>query len=52
MAKARGCTEYYCPGDEGAIRWDDPTLGIDWPVVVPLVSEKDAAAPLWREKGA
>ena len=43
------CTEYYCPGDEGAIRWDDPTLGIDWPVNTPLVSDKDGGAPLWSE---
>ena len=43
------CTDYYCPEDEAAIRWNDPTLGIDWPVDAPLLSAKDQAAPLWAE---
>ena len=38
------CTEFYCPEDEGAIRWNDPALGIAWPVSSPTVSAKDAAA--------
>lgn len=25
------CTDFYHPGDEGSIRWNDPTIGIDWP---------------------
>lgn len=45
------CTDYYHPETEGALRWNDPALGIDWGQLVgePLVSEKDAAAPLLRE---
>ena len=45
------CTDYYAPGDEYAIRWDDPDLGIDWPAdaLPPLLSDKDAAAPLLRD---
>ncbi len=39
------CTEYYLPGDEAAIAWNDPDLGIAWPVTKPILSEKDAAAP-------
>ena len=43
------CTTFYNPSDEGAIRWDDPDLGIDWPLTgKPLVSEKDQNAPFWK----
>jgi len=28
------------------VRWDDPAIGIDWPVANPSLSEKDAGAPL------
>lgn len=38
------CTELYHPESEGALRWDDPTLGIEWGMESPRVSEKDAAA--------
>ena len=42
------CSDYYHPETEGALRWDDPTLGIDWGhEVAPLVSDKDAVAPLF-----
>lgn len=37
--------EFYTPGAEGGLRWDDPALGIDWPVPVEVVSDKDAAWP-------
>lgn len=40
------CTELYSPETERAIRYDDPAIGIDWPVETPILSEKDAAAPL------
>ena len=37
----------YDPTSEGAIRWNDPELGIAWPLVgVPRVSAKDRGAPL------
>jgi dTDP-4-dehydrorhamnose 3,5-epimerase len=38
-------TDYFDPDGERCLRWDDPTLSIDWPIpqdVTPLVSEKDA----------
>jgi dTDP-4-dehydrorhamnose 3,5-epimerase len=36
------CTEFYSPKDEMAIRWDDPDIGIEWPLKGPLLSERDA----------
>ena len=38
------CTDYYCPNDEGRILWNDPKLGISWPIENPILSEKDACA--------
>ena len=35
----------YTPDAEGGVRWDDPALGIDWPLPVSTISEKDAAWP-------
>jgi dTDP-4-dehydrorhamnose 3,5-epimerase len=32
---------HYRPKDERSIRWDDPAIGIQWPVVQPLLSERD-----------
>ena len=43
------CTDFYSPQDELAIRWDDPALGIQWPVKEPLLSEKDGKAPLLQD---
>ena len=43
------CDELYSPSDEIAIRWDDPAIGIDWPVNAPTLSAKDAGAPLLSE---
>ena len=43
------CTELYDAADEIAIAWDDPDIGIEWPVRDPVVSEKDRRAPRLRE---
>ncbi|HUP41982.1 MAG TPA: dTDP-4-dehydrorhamnose 3,5-epimerase family protein, partial [Thermoanaerobaculia bacterium] len=43
------CTELYDAGDELAIRWDDPEIGIAWPVAEPVLSEKDRKAPRLAE---
>ena len=32
--------------EQFAVRWNDPALGIDWPIEHPILSERDAAAPL------
>ncbi len=39
-------TTFYDPASERSIRWDDPKIGIDWPTRAPVLSAKDAAAPL------
>ena len=37
------CTDYYAPGDEYSLHWNDPQLAIDWPLVgdKPVTSDKD-----------
>jgi dTDP-4-dehydrorhamnose 3,5-epimerase len=40
---------YYAPSLERAIRWNDPAIGIPWPINQPILSTKDASAPLLRE---
>ena len=39
------CTELYDAADEIAIAWNDPDIGIEWPVTDPMVSAKDRARP-------
>ena len=41
------CDEFYHPEDESGIRWDDPAVGIAWPLggITPLLSEKDLKLP-------
>ena len=45
------CTDFYHPGDEGGIAWNDPVLGIQWPKIDSgyLLSEKDQK---WKGLGA
>jgi len=43
-------TAYWHAASERAIRWDDPAIGIDWPLAgAPILSGKDAAAPRLAE---
>lgn len=43
------CTDLYAPQCEGGVRWDDPAIGIAWPVEEPIVSDKDGRLPLLAE---
>jgi dTDP-4-dehydrorhamnose 3,5-epimerase len=43
------CTEFYSPEGERTIRWDDPELSIEWPIKSPVLSDKDANAPLFKD---
>ncbi len=43
------CTAPYAANHERAVRWDDPDLGIAWPLPDPVLSAKDAAAPRLRD---
>jgi dTDP-4-dehydrorhamnose 3,5-epimerase len=43
------CTDFYDPADEVAIAWNDPEIGITWPVEDPTLSGRDAAAPRLAE---
>jgi dTDP-4-dehydrorhamnose 3,5-epimerase len=46
------CTDYYAPEFERTIRWDDPDIGIEWPLPAgeqPVLSAKDAAAPFLKD---
>jgi dTDP-4-dehydrorhamnose 3,5-epimerase len=40
------CTAQYDKAADAGVRWNDPAIGIDWPVSAPLLSAKDEAAPL------
>lgn len=44
-----GCTKEYAPVLERGVKWNDPKLDIAWPVKDPVVSDKDAALPVFEE---
>lgn len=41
---------YYAPDCDGNIRWDDPEIGIQWPIEPTILSDKDEKAPLLKER--
>ena len=43
------CTDVWRKEHDRAIAWNDPAIGIEWPIAEPLLSAKDAAAPRLRE---
>ena len=43
------CTAEYDPACERGVRWDDPHIGVQWPLAEVLVSDRDRALPFWRQ---
>jgi len=43
------CTDFYTPSDERGVLWNDPLLGISWPVKNPIVNAKDLSYPPLRK---
>lgn len=43
------CTDYYDPNSEGCLLWNDPSLGINWQIENPKLSEKDKNGKLFSE---
>ena len=43
------CSDVYVPEDQVSVRWDDPDIGIEWPVDQPILSDKDKSAPLLKD---
>lgn len=43
------CTDYYNPAHEGCLLWNDPAVGIQWPLENPLLSEKDKVGNLLKD---
>lgn len=45
------CSDVYAPDCDGAVRWNDPAIGIDWglPPGAVILSDKDRTAPLLRD---
>ncbi len=39
------CTDYYDPGGESGLLWNDPQVGIQWPLQAALLAEKDQQLP-------
>lgn len=44
-------SQFYTPGHERGIRYDDPAIGIEWPESVRVISDKDAAWPDFEPAG-
>lgn len=42
-------SEFYTPGTERGLRYNDPALKLEWPIPVEVISEKDAAWALFEE---
>lgn len=40
---------YYTPASDAGLHWNDPDIGVEWPVRDPIISEKDQVLPLLRD---
>jgi dTDP-4-dehydrorhamnose 3,5-epimerase len=43
------CGDFYTPGDEYGIRWNDPDIGIEWPLADVILADKDLQAPRLKD---
>lgn len=43
------CTTLYAPEQEAGVRWNDPDIGVKWPIEEPLLSAKDQTSQLLRD---
>jgi len=43
------CTDFYNPEAEASVLWNDPDIGIDWPVKLPILSDRDKNAPRLKD---
>lgn len=43
------CSNYYSPASEGGIAWNDPDIGVDWPIKEPVLSDRDKKHPLLKD---
>lgn len=45
------CSDYYVSQTECSLRFDDPDIGVDWPLgqITPILSDKDKSAPLLKD---
>ncbi|OGR69949.1 MAG: dTDP-4-dehydrorhamnose 3,5-epimerase [Elusimicrobia bacterium GWD2_63_28] len=43
------CTAEYSPKDEGGFNWNDPTVGVEWGITDPIMSDRDQELPLLKD---
>ena len=43
------CTDFHHPEAEFSVAWNDPNIGIEWPIASPILSEKDRCAPQLKD---
>ena len=46
------CTDFHSPDDDYGVRWDDPDIGIEWPKLDYLLSDKDQRLPRLKDLSA